>query len=302
MVESFLQALATIGIILLFGYIENNKLKVGTCYSSASGDGCVRRHIFDWLELNIGKYKALRCIRQYYREEKKIRIGYKEANRISCEFVSDVVNLVNSKYPHNGFYDLKREVVLTSRDGKRKIASKEYNGRAMTNGKTQISYAYFEFWNTEGNVPKDLKEDLLANVLLHEAGHHVFGLFTGMHIPNKKLRFVSYIDECFADLKCFWMMDKTGKEAADILRYKYDKVMRVKDNDECTKSHPSNNYRIQTLEKGVFSLETVREIADYINKTKGKGYITDSLVKEVSENIRTYCVEHPELELFFCLK
>ena len=291
------KTLALIVIIIMPVYIESNKLKIGTCYSSALENERIKRRVIDWLEITIGRVKALCCIRQYYRQEKKIRLSYKEANQVSCEFVSEMIALVNSKYPNNGFYNSKRDIVLTSSVAKRKAASKEYNGRAMTNGTTQISYAYFELWKTNEEIPEDIKEDLLINVLLHEAGHHVFRLFTGMHIPNNKIRFVSYIDECFADLKCYSMMDKTSKEAADIMRYKYEKVICAKDNDKCTKSHPSNNFRIKTLEKGVFITETVRAIAEYINETKGKGYILEELIEEVSGHINAYSQRHPIFKL-----
>ena len=301
-IVAWCKTLALIVIIILPVYIESNKKEIGHCYSSALENERIKRRVIDWLEITIGRVKALRCIRQYYRQEKKFRLSYKEANQVSCEFVSEMIALVNSKYPNNGFYNSKRDIVLTSSVAKRKAASKEYNGRAMTNGTTQISYAYFELWNTNEEIPEDIKEDLLANVFLHEAGHHVFRLFTGMHIPNNKIRFVSYIDECFADLKCYSMMDKTSKEAAVIMRYKYEKVICAKDNDKCTKSHPSNNFRIKTSEKGVFITETVRAIAEYINETKGKGYIPEELIEEVFGHINAYSQRHPETDLFFCLR
>ncbi|WP_026658259.1 hypothetical protein [Butyrivibrio sp. AC2005] len=299
---SILKIFTFIAVILVLAGIETNKLKIGTCYSSALENERVKRRFLDWLEVTSKRIKALRCIKQYYKKEKKQRISYKEADKISREFIKDMIALVNSKYPDNGFYDEEREVVLASEYCNREAAAKRYSGLAMSNGTTQILYAYFELWNTDGDVPKDMKEDLMSNVLLHETAHHIFCMFTGMHFPNRKLRFVSYIDECFADLMCYKIMGKTRREAADIMRYKYDKVMRATDNDECTKSHPSNNFRIKTLEKGVFGEETVRDIADYINESKGAGYISDELVKEVCENIRIYGETHPELELAFSLK
>ena len=309
--KSILKVIVIIAVIVVPWYIESNKLKVGTCFSSASEDERVKRHIIDWGEIFIGRIKALRCIKHYYKKEKKgrIRLGkinlwgisLWRADKISREFIRDMIDLVNSKYPDNGFFSSERKVVLVSSSGKRKSAIKDYNGRAMTNGTTQISYAYFEFWNCSKDIPKDLREDLLANVLLHEAGHHIFRLFAGVNIPNRKLTFVSYIDECFADLACYKMMGKTGREAADIMRYKYDKILGATDNDKNTKSHPSNNYRIKSLEKGVFGEETVRDIADYINENKGTDYISDALVREIFENISAYSKEHPEIDLFFDL-
>jgi hypothetical protein len=308
----FIKWVVIIAVILVIWSIEGNKLKLGTCYSSASEDERVKRRFFDVFEIFIRRLNALCCIKQYYKKEKKGRIvfgkvklrwiSFLKADKISREFIRDMIDLVNSKYPDNGFFSSDRKVVLVSSSFIRKDAVKDYNGRAMTNGTTQITYAYFELWNSGNDIPKDIKEDLMANVLLHEAGHHVFRLFTGVHISNSKLRFISYINECFADLACYKMMGKTGREAADIMRYKYDKLLGATDNDKCTSSHPSNNYRIKFLEKGVFGEKTIRDIADYINENEGPGYISDALVREISEIISAFRKEHPELDFFFGLK
>ena len=56
------KTLALIVIIIMPVYIESNKLKIGTCYSSALENERIKRRVIDWLEITIGRVKALCCI------------------------------------------------------------------------------------------------------------------------------------------------------------------------------------------------------------------------------------------------
>ena len=82
-------------------------------------------------------------------------------------------------------------------------------------------------------------------------------------------------------------MNKTPEEAADILRFKYNRVMEVKNNHRWSQTHPSNMYRIYSLKKGVFG-DTLQDIADYINEIKGKDYIKREMVVETAARIHSY--------------
>ena len=288
--------------VVIHRYITANPIKPGKAFSSGIEQERVTASIWDRIQIKNGKKRALKCIKQYVKQKEERHISVNEAKELSEKFIKDIITMVNARFPDNGFYDTEREVVLTSSSSNRKNAIKDYNGLAWTCGVTEISYAYFEAWMDKNTGNSNFVEKLIANVLFHEAGHHTFRLFTGLHITRRnKIMYYSYIDECFADLYCFKTMGMGREEASKFMENKYKNVMKTKNNYKYSHSHPSNTYRIENLARGIFAEESLKDIAYYINAIKGREIISTETVKEVVNEIISFHKSHPYLGAWFTL-
>jgi hypothetical protein len=55
------------------------------------------------------------------------------------------------------------------------------------------------------------------------------------------------------------------------------------------------------LEYGKFDQRLIKMIADYINTIKGREYIREKEIKEVTEQIEVFMQKHPDIEVQFSL-
>ncbi len=304
-IETILKIVAVVlglgGLVWLIHYTyARTRIKVGTGISTLLPSERINLDIMENIYIKNNQRHAWKHVNRYYKKKFGKRISTEDACRITEDFIQETVAKINEKYPQAEL--CPDNIFLYSDCPNYKDASKSYNGQSYDCGVTGLSFAYYILVQISNEYDRNMNEDILANVLFHEYAHHIFRLYSGLRFPiNRKKLFINYIDECFADLMCFKLMNKMPKEAAEILRYKYESVYHSKNMYSASNTHPSNHFRIKVLEYGKFDQRLIKMIADYINTIKGREYIREKEIKEVTEQIEVFMQKHPDIEVQFSL-
>ncbi len=237
------------------------------------------------------------------RENRKARRCYKKEHAGSVrdfdKFPAQLKQMIEDEYDIiPGYLDSHICPIITSATRNPNKKKKIYNAASYMSGETTITYSYYQLFDSS---PSAMDKRAVVRTYMHECGHHDFRLNTmTLNVCGRMRRFISYVDECYADVRAYKVLKQDANEAADefwydAMRYFIDR----KKPDKYGSTHPSLNFRTLIIRKGKFNRDTIREIAEYINKNKKFNKITESDIRFVIEKIEEFEKNHPDIQVFY---
>lgn len=294
---------ALYGYIILTSYKNRNRFQYGTGIATWYDKERIKSNLFFRLDYIIFKIKAVHVVKKYYKLNGS-KININETKIRLKEIVGQLLENIAAEYPATQEYiDEMPEIIVKSNYFNIKKASKDFNAFSDYTGVTFLNVAYIlKYIAAKDDNEKKMWIALTAQVLFHEVSHHQFRLDPGFHILKKHSEQLMYhIDEYYADLRSFEMMNLNTNNANRILELKAKHTPHISHMKKFKTyhTHPSHYCREQFVANGSFNIYSIIWAADMINISKNKEYIKAEDIKFVAEKIGEFERKHPEITVEF---